>query len=95
MGRWELPKKFCVCTSEYFGGGITNFNKKDRKNPKHRSYNFKDLAKLAQTLSRICVFCRIRRHVITKCPQIDNEVRDGFVRHEGLKMLNRDVVEQP
>jgi hypothetical protein len=50
---------------------------------------------LAQTLSRICVFCRIRRHVITKCPQIDNEVRDGFVRHEGLKMLNRDDVEQP
>ncbi len=40
---------------------------KDKKNPKHRSYNSKDLAKLAQTLSRICVFCRIKRHIITEC----------------------------
>jgi len=40
---------------------------KDRKNPKHKSYNFKDLAKLAQTLSRIYVFCRSRKHIITEC----------------------------
>ncbi len=42
-----------------------------------------------------CVFCRIRRHIIIECLQIDNEVRDGFVRHVGQQMLDRDYVEQP
>ncbi len=56
---------------------------------------------MAYTFSKICVFCRIRGHVITKCPQIDSEVRDGFVRHVGeyidvgQQMLDGDSIEQP
>jgi hypothetical protein len=73
----------------------SNQIEKDRKNSKHRSYNSKDLARLAQTLFRICVFCRIKIHIIIECLHIDNEVRDGFVRHVGQQMLDRDYVEQP
>ncbi len=30
-----------------------------------------------------------------KCTQIDNEVRDRFVRHVGQQMLDRNYVKQP
>jgi hypothetical protein len=40
-----------------------------------------DLTKLEQTLSKICAFHRSRGHGIIECPHIDNEVRDGFVKH--------------
>jgi len=39
--------------------------KKDKRNPKHKSYNFEDLAKLAQTLFKIFVSCRVKKHIIT------------------------------
>ncbi len=45
---------------------------------------------MVQTHSWIYVFCRIRGHNITKCPQINSEVRDGFVRHVGQHMLDID-----
>jgi hypothetical protein len=32
--------------------------------------------------------------VITKCPYIDNEMRDGFVKHVGQQMLGINFVEQ-
>ncbi len=64
------------------------------RNPKHRSYNFMDSNRLVQTLFKIYVFYRIRRCVITKCPHIDSEVKDGFVRHVGQQMLEIDHVEQ-
>jgi len=48
-----------------------------------RSYNFGYLAMLAQTSFRICVFCKVRGHVIIECPLINNEVKDGFVRYVG------------
>jgi hypothetical protein len=51
------------------------------RNPKDRSYDSMDLTKLEQTLSKICAFYRSREHGIVECPQIDNEVRDGFVKH--------------
>jgi len=38
---------------------------------------------LVQTLSRIYAFYRVRGHIITKCPHIDSEVKDGFVKHMG------------
>jgi hypothetical protein len=50
---------------------------------------------LVQTLSRIYAFYRVRGHVITKCPHIDSEVKDGFVKNMGQQMLNRYFVEQP
>jgi hypothetical protein len=37
-----------------------------RRNLEQRNYNYVDLTKLAQTLSRKCVFCRMKRHVIHK-----------------------------
>jgi hypothetical protein len=52
--------------------------KRDRRNPKHRSYNFDDSAKLVQKISTIYAFCRIRGHAIIECPQIDSEVRNGM-----------------
>jgi hypothetical protein len=69
--------------------------KTDRKNPKHRSFNYEDSTRLAQTLSKIFAFCRVRGHIITKCSQIDNEAKDGFVKHVGQQMLDSDFVEQP
>jgi hypothetical protein len=54
-----------------------------------------DSAKLAQILSKICAFYRIRKHVITECPQIDREMKDGFVRQVGQQMLDRSFIEQP
>ncbi len=54
-----------------------------------------DLARLFQTLSKIYVFCRIGGHVIIECPQIDNEMKDGFVRHVGQQKLDKDSREKP
>jgi hypothetical protein len=54
-----------------------------------------DLARLPQTLSKIRVFCTIGEHVIIKCPQIDNEMKDGFVRHVGQQKLDKDFGEKP
>jgi len=54
-----------------------------------------DLAKLDQILLKICAFYRIKKHVITKCPHIDSEMRDGFVRHVGQQMLDKGFIEQP
>jgi hypothetical protein len=42
-----------------------------------------DLAMLLQTLSKSYAFYIVRIRMITKCPHIDNEVKDGFVRHVG------------
>jgi hypothetical protein len=56
---------------------------KEKKNLECKSYDYEDPTKLAQKKFRICVFCKVRRHVITKCPHIDSEVRDGFVTHVG------------
>jgi hypothetical protein len=56
---------------------------RDKRNPKYRNYNFKDLTILAQTLSRIYSFYRVGGHIIPKCLQIDSEIRDGFVKHVG------------
>ncbi len=67
---------------------------KERRNPKHKSYDFMDSAKLVRTFPNIYVFYRVRRCVITKCPHIDSEVKDGFVRHVGQQMLEMDYVEQ-
>jgi hypothetical protein len=41
---------------------------RNKRNPKCKNYNSKDLAKLVQTLSRIYAFYRVRGHIITKCP---------------------------
>jgi hypothetical protein len=56
---------------------------RNKRNPKRRSYNFENLAMLAQTSSRICVFCKVRGRVIIECPLINSEVKDGFVRYVG------------
>jgi hypothetical protein len=50
---------------------------------------------LVQTLSRIYAFYRVRGHIITKCPHVDSEVKDGFVKHMGQQMLDIDFVKQP
>jgi hypothetical protein len=39
-----------------------------KRNPKRKSYDFKDSAKLVQTLSRIYDFCRVKGHVIIIFP---------------------------
>jgi hypothetical protein len=52
-----------------------------------------DSAKLAQILSKLCAFYRIRKHVITKCPHIDSDLKDGFVRQVGQQMLDRGSME--
>lgn len=49
-----------------------------------------DSTKFVQILFRIYAFYRFRGHAITKCPQIDNEVRDGFVKHTEQHMLDKD-----
>jgi len=49
---------------------------------------------LPQTLSKIYVFCRIG-HVIIEFPEIDNEMKDGFVRHVGQQKLEKDSKEKP
>jgi hypothetical protein len=41
---------------------------KNKKNPDCKSYNYKDSTRLVQTLFRICAFCRVIKHIITKCP---------------------------
>jgi len=51
-----------------------------------------DSTKFVQVLFRIHIFYRIRGHAITYCPYIDNEVKDGFVRHAEQHMLNKDFV---
>jgi hypothetical protein len=63
-----------------------HMNKKIRGNNNNREckcYDYVDLVKLVQTFSKMCVFYRIKGCVIIKCPQIENEVRDEFVRHLG------------
>ncbi len=57
--------------------------RRERRNPNCRSYDFMYLVKLVQTFSKIYVFYKVKGHVITKCPQIDKEVRDGSIRHVG------------
>jgi len=52
-------------------------------NPKHRSYNFENLTMLVQTSFKICVFYKVKRHVVIECPLINSEVKDGFVRYVG------------
>ncbi len=69
--------------------------KRERRNPERRSHDFMHLAKLVQILSKICAFYRIRKHLITECPQIDREMKDGFVRHVGQQMLDKSFIEQP
>jgi hypothetical protein len=43
----------------------------------------------------VCFHPRVSGHVITKCPQIDSEVKDGFIKHVGQQMLDKDFVKQP
>ncbi len=59
MGKYNLPKNFCVwwCTSECSRGGLPlQMNNKskgieiDTRNPKHKSYNFEDSTRLGQTI---------------------------------------------
>lgn len=69
-------------------------NWKKKRNPKCRNYDSMDLARLPQTLSKIYFFV-VGGHVIIKCPQIDNEMKDGFVRHEGQQKLDKDSGEKP
>jgi hypothetical protein len=92
VGRCELPKNILyddahVNVLEEALPFQTNHRsrgiKRDRRNSERRSYNFVDLARLVQILSKNYAFYTIRRHVIIKCPHIGNEVRDGFVRHVG------------
>ncbi len=65
---------------------------KERRNPKHKNYDFMDSTRLVQTFSKIHAFYIVRRCMITKCPHIDNEVKVGFVRHVGQQMLEIDYV---
>jgi hypothetical protein len=37
----------------------------------------------------------LEKDVIIECPQIDNEMRDGFVRHVAQQMLDRGFIEKP
>lgn len=69
--------------------------KRDKINPKCRSYDFEYSSILVESSIKIYVFCRIKGHDVIKCPQIDIEVKGGFVKHVGQQMLNRDFVEQP
>jgi hypothetical protein len=32
---------------------------------------------------------KVKKYVITECPQIDSEMRDGFVKHVGQQMLDK------
>jgi hypothetical protein len=57
--------------------------KKDKRNLECTNYNFKNLAMLTQISFRICVFCKVKGHVIIECPLINNAMKDGFVRYMG------------
>jgi phospholipase C len=69
--------------------------KREKKNPKCKSYNFMDSTKLAQILYKISGFYRIKKYVITECPHINSDLRDGFVRQVGQQMLDKGSIEQP
>jgi hypothetical protein len=38
----------------------------ERKNLEHRSYDYADTCKFVQILSKICVLCKIKGHVLLK-----------------------------
>jgi len=104
VGGCKLSKNLYVqrCTSERSKGDITiskgshmQKNQKKRRNPKHKNYDYEYSMRLVKKNSKICAFYRGRGHVITKCPWIDSEMRDGFIRHVGQKMLNINFVGQP
>jgi hypothetical protein len=65
-----------------------------RWNPKSKNYNYENLTRLVEFFSKICAFYRVRGHVITKCPQIDSKMKEGFIKHAKQQMLNIDFVEQ-
>jgi hypothetical protein len=78
MHKWMFWKKHYHSNQT-----IGTTESEEKNNPEHKCYDYVDSIRLVQTFSKIYVLCRIRRCVIIECPQIENEVRDEFVKHVG------------
>jgi len=67
----------------HFNQTIRTKESKGKKNLECKCYDYVDSVRFVQIFSKIYVLKKIRGCVIIKCLEIENEVKDEFVRYVG------------